>query len=260
MIDISLILAGGLTGFIVGLTGVGGGALMTPILIFFFGISPTVAVGTDLWFAVFTKLVGARIYYQSGHVDWQVVKRLWVGSLPMALITVLIIAFGTSIQKAHSLIYAIGLLVLVTACGLLLSPYLFKIAKTKRIGNPEKFRLVQPSLTVFAGMFLGLCVALTSVGAGALGAVIMTYLYPLRMTSHRLVATDLVHAIPLAVVSGMGYLILGMVDWTMLLNLLLGSVPAIVVGSILAKKVSARLLQIMLAIVLAGVGLKAIFY
>ena len=112
---------------------------------------------------------------------------------------------------------------------------------------------------MLSGILLGLCVALTSVGAGALGSVLLLYLYPLRMTAHRLVATDLVHAIPLAVVAGIGYLVAGMVDWKMLISLLLGSLPAVVVGSLLARKVPSRVIQLLLATLLLLTGLKTIF-
>jgi uncharacterized membrane protein YfcA len=124
--------------------------------------------------------------------------------------------------------------------------------------NPEKFKYFQPGLTVVSGAVLGLFVAFTSVGAGALGSVMLLYLYPLRMTPHRLVATDLVHAIPLAIVAGLGYLFAGMVDGHMLVSLLAGSVPAIIVGGMLARSVSGRGIQIALAFVLVVVGVKTL--
>ena len=258
MIDGAYSLAGALTGFIVGLTGVGGGALMTPILLLFFGIAPTTAIATDLWFAAVTKLVGARIHSDAGQVDWPVVIRLWVGSLPVALVVVLIVTLGSSIARVEWLAKAVGVVVLVTATGLLLAPKLLALARRRRLDSPIKFKSVQPAMTVAAGATLGLCVALTSVGAGALGSVMLLYLYPLRMTPHRLVATDLVHAIPLAMVAGLGYLFAGMVDWKMLLSLLIGSIPAIVAGSLLARKVSGRWLQVVLALVLMVAGLKTL--
>ncbi len=197
---------------------------MTPILLLFFGVAPSTAIATDLWFAAITKLVGARIHHGAGQVDWQVVKRLWTGSLPMALLVVTLVSFGHQVTKVDCLTQAIGVVVLITAAGLLLAPKLLQLARGRRLNNPAKFKHVQPSLTVLGGAVLGLCVALTSVGAGALGSVMLLYLYPLRMTPHRLVATDLVHAIPLAVVAGLGYLFAGMVDWRMLVRLT-GSVP-----------------------------------
>jgi uncharacterized protein len=147
---------------------------------------------------------------------------------------------------------------LVTAAGLLSAPYLMAFARGRRIEQPERFKALQPVLTVLAGAVLGLCVALTSVGAGALGSVLLLYLYPLRMTPHRLVATDLVHAIPMALVAGLGYLFAGKVDGWMLLSLLTGSIPAVVLGSLLAGKLPGRWIQIALAMVLVAVGAKVI--
>lgn len=258
MVDSAYAAAGAVTGFVVGLTGVGGGALMTPILLLFFGVAPTTAIATDLWFATITKLVGACIHNRAGQVDWQVARRLWFGSIPMALGVVVLVSLGSPLAKIGLLTKAIGVVVLVTAAGLLLAPRLLVMARQRRMDNPVKFKSAQPMLTVLAGAALGLCVALTSVGAGALGSVILLYLYPLRMTPHRLVATDLVHAIPLAMVAGTGYLFAGMVDWFMLISLLAGSIPAIVIGSLLAQKTSERIIQISLAVILMGVGVKTI--
>lgn len=258
MVDGAYAAAGALTGFVVGLTGVGGGALMTPILLLFFSVAPTTAIATDLWFAAITKLVGARVHNHSGQVDWQVVRRLWAGSLPVALGVVIFVSMGGSLGKIGWLTQAIGAVVLVTSVGLLLAPWLLAAARHRRLDNPVKFKSAQPMLTLLVGAALGLCVALTSVGAGALGSVMLLYLYPLRMTPHRLVGTDLVHAIPLAMVAGMGYLFAGMVDWHMLISLLMGSIPSIFISSRLALKTSGRIIQISLAVILMGVGLKTI--
>ena len=258
MIDTAYALAGALTGFVVGLTGVGGGALMTPILLIFFGVSPSTAIATDLWFAAITKLVGARVHHTNGNIDWQVAKRLWLGSLPMALLIVVIVSLGAQVAKVDWLTKAIGVVVLITAIGLLAAPKLVAYAKGRRIGQPERFKAIQPALTVISGGLLGLCVALTSVGAGALGSVMLLYLYPLRMTPHRLVATDIVHAIPLAVVAGLGYLFAGMVDWWMLASLLVGSIPTVQMGSLLAGKIPGRGIQIALALVLIAAGIKVL--
>jgi len=258
MIDWGYSLAGALTGFVVGLTGVGGGALMTPILLLVFGVSPITAIATDLWFAAITKLVGARVHHTNGQVDWQVAKRLWLGSLPLALFIVVIVSLGAQVAKVDWLTKAIGVVVLITAVGLLAAPRLMAFARNRRVSHAERFKAMQPGLTVISGALLGLCVALTSVGAGALGSVMLLFLYPLRMTPHRLVATDIVHAIPLAVVAGLGYLFAGMVDWWMLVSLLLGSVPAVLLGSLLAGKVSGRWIQIGLALVLIVAGVKVL--
>lgn len=258
MIDAAYALAGALTGFVVGLTGVGGGALMTPILLIFFGVSPTTAIATDLWFAAITKLAGARVHHTNGNVDWQVAKRLWLGSLPMALSIVVIISLGAQVAKVDWLTKAIGIVVLITAIGLLAAPKLVANAKVRRIGQPERFKAIQPALTVISGGVLGLCVALTSVGAGALGSVMLLYLYPLRMTPHRLVATDIVHAIPLAVVAGLGYLFAGMVDCWMLTSLLVGSIPTVLLGSLLNGSLHGRGIQIALSLVLIAAGIKVL--
>jgi uncharacterized protein len=259
MIELPYALAGALTGLVVGLTGVGGGALMTPILLLFFGVAPTVAIATDLWFAVITKLAGACVHQKAGRVDWQVVRRLWAGSLPVAILVVLYTVMGNQIAKQSWLNQTVGVMVLITAVGLLVSPSLLAIARRRRLEHPYAFKAMQPGLTVLAGAALGLSVALTSVGAGALGSVMLLYLYPLRMASHRLVATDLVHAIPLAAVAGLGYLFAGLVDWNTLFSLLSGSLPAIVVGSLLANRMPGRLLQLMVATILFAVGAMVLF-
>ena len=258
MIDVPYVLAGAFTGFVVGLTGVGGGALMTPILLIVFGVAPTTAIATDLWFAAITKMVGARVHHKNGNIDWQVAKRLWLGSLPIALLVVLLVSFGARLEKLDWLTSAIGVVVLITAVGLLAAPKLLAFARGRRVSRPERFKAVQPALTVISGGVLGLCVALTSVGAGALGSVLLLYLYPLRMTPHRLVATDIVHAIPLAVIAGLGYLFAGMVNWWMLVSLLAGSIPAVLLGGALSAKVSGRLIQIALALVLLVAAVKVI--
>jgi hypothetical protein len=221
-------------------------------------VAPTTAVATDLWFAAITKVVGARVHGASGQVDWQVVRRLWLGSLPVALAVAAFMSSGSSLGKVGWLKQAIGGLILVTALGLLFAPKLLALARARRMNEPARFKAMQPALTVAAGAVLGICVALTSVGAGALGSVMLLYLYPLRMTPHRLVATDLVHAIPLAVVAGLGYLFSGLVDWGMLASLLIGSIPAIWVASLLARRVPARGIQILLAVVLLAAGWKTL--
>lgn len=257
--ELSYSLAGALTGFVIGLTGVGGGALMTPILLLLFGINPVTAIATDLWFAAITKLVGARFHGHAELIDWQVVRRLWLGSIPMAIGVVMYVAYADSITHVAWLTQAIGLMILITAMGMLMSPLLQTWSRERRINFPEQFKRVQPSLTVLSGGLLGLVVALTSIGAGALGSVILMYLYPLRMTPHRLVATDIVHAIPLAIVAGTGYLLAGAVDWALLLNLLAGSIPAIILGSLLARRAPGRVIQICLSLVLIATSYKLLF-
>ena len=251
-------LAGAFTGFVVGLTGVGGGALMTPILLLLFGIAPQTAIATDLWFAAITKIAAMQVHKRGAGVDWQVVRRLWMGSLPVAMIVVALVAFGNTVGNMQWLTKSVGVVVLITAFGLLLSPKLRSLARDRRVKQPEHFKKFQPAWTIAAGALLGLLVALTSVGAGALGTVLLLVLYPLRMTTHKLVATDIAHAIPLALIAGTGYLLAGMVDGRMLISLLCGSIPATIVGSLLARRFSSRWLQVALAVVLLAVAVKTL--
>lgn len=258
MIDAAYALAGAATGVVVGLTGVGGGALMTPLLLLVFGVAPATAIATDLWFAALTKMAAACVHGRRGQVDWQVARRLWWGSLPVALLVVALVSLGTKVDRMGWLTQAIGVVVLVTAAGLLIAPSLRAAATSRRFRHARMFEAWQTELTVAAGAILGICVALTSIGAGAMGSVMLLYLYPLRMTPHRLVATDIVHAVPLAVVSGLGYLFAGLVDWRMLVSLLAGSIPAVVAGSMLAGRFPGRRLQVALALVLMGAGMKTL--
>jgi uncharacterized membrane protein YfcA len=251
-------LAGAVTGFTVGLTGVGGGALMTPILLWLFRINPSTAVATDLWFAVLTKLAAAAIHYRAGFVDWLAVRRLWCGSLPVTLVVSILVSSGWHGSRVAWLTQAIGCLVIVTALGLLVAPLISRRLLAGGAPGLNPRREPGPAWTVLAGLVLGLCVSLTSVGAGALGSVMLLYLYPRRMTPHALVATDIVHAIPMALVAGIGYLVADLVDLHILLQLVIGSIPAAVAGSLLAKRFRPRWLQIVLAICLLGIGVKTI--
>lgn len=255
--DQMLILAGALTGFLVGLTGVGGGALMTPLLLLFFGVAPLAAVGTDLWFAAITKLFATRVHHGHGLIDWSVVKRLWLGSLTTSALTLLWMKWHPVDESAVGLLKtAIAVAVMLTALGILFQKPLHALGKRLRTTDGEHFKLIQAPLTVLAGGVLGVLVTLTSVGAGALGAVFLAYLYPLRLTPPRLIATDIVHAIPLAMFAGVGHLMIGNVDFGLLGNLLLGSIPAVLIGAMLSARLPHNLLRGMLALVLILIGLK----
>jgi len=195
--------AGAGVGFVVGLTGIGGGALMTPILVMLFGVAPGLAVGTDLVFASITKLFGAAMHGRHGTIDWIVVRRLALGSLPAAGLTAAFLAvYGGQKLGEGVILHALGAALVLTAAGLLLKGRLHSIGRRLRTDIPEKFKGMQPALTVAAGVILGVLVTMTSVGAGALGTVMMVYLYPYRLTPAKLVGTDLAHALPLALVAG----------------------------------------------------------
>ena len=251
------VVAGALTGLIVGLTGVGGGALMTPILLLFFGVAPTTAVGTDLWFAALTKTAATRVHSGRGLIDWQVVRRLWLGSLTCSALTMAFLHWGVLPAGSFRFLkQAIAGAVLLTSVGMLFQTRLHAWGRSMRTTEPERFKAWQAPLTVLAGALLGVLVTLTSVGAGALGVVFMAHLYPLRLTPQRLVATDIVHAIPLAVFAGLGHLAVGNVNFLLLGNLLLGSVPAVLLGATLSTRIPQTWLRGILVVVLVVVGIK----
>lgn len=249
--------AGAITGFVVGLTGVGGGALMTPILLLFFGIAPHTAVGTDLWFAAITKLAITPMHRGKGLIDWLVLRRLWMGSLPASALT-LLWTRSQAVQQSGSplLIGAIAGAVMLTAIGLLVQAPLRRRADQRYMDTAARFVRWQGAATVMAGAALGVIVTLTSIGAGALGAVMLVYLYPTRLTPPRLVATDIAHAIPLAMFAGAGHLFTGGVDVRLLGALLAGSIPAGLLAAYLSARLPANVLRVALALVLLVIGLK----
>ncbi|WP_043461461.1 sulfite exporter TauE/SafE family protein [Azohydromonas australica] len=259
--DAPTTISGLLVGIVVGLTGVGGGALMTPILVLFFGIAPQTAVGTDLLVAAVTKMFGTAVHHRHGSVDWQVVRRLALGSLPAAALTLVWMQWSGSQRVSDGLIInAVAVALMATAAGMLLKPWLHQAGRRQRIGQPEVFKKLQRWLTSVAGAVLGVLVTLTSIGAGALGTVMMVHLYPLRLTPHKLVGTDLAHAIPLALIAGLGHLFIGNVDGTLLVNLLLGSIPGVLLGSMVASKVPTRWVQGSISVVLVTVGVKMLLH
>lgn len=253
-------LAGLLVGCIVGVTGVGGGALMTPLLVLMFGVAPQTAVGTDLLYAAITKLVGVGVHQQHNSVDWVVVRRLASGSLPAAALTLLVMHLqGVAQFKSGFILQALGIALLITAAGMLLKERLHRWGRHFRLTDASRFKHLQPLLTRVAGVVLGVLVTLTSIGAGALGTVMLVYLYPFRMSAHKLVGTDLAHAIPLTLIAGLGHLSLGHVDFPLLGNLLVGSLPGVLVGSGLSARAPRNVLRYAIAIVLGAVASKLLF-
>jgi uncharacterized protein len=252
--------AGALTGFVVGLTGVGGGALMTPLLLLLFGVAPHTAIGTDLWFAALTKLAVTPLHHGKNLIDWQILKRLWIGSLTASAVTTLWI--GThppDLGSAIVLKRAIAVAVCLTAAGLIFQKALRDRAGRRLLDNAAKLVSWQAPMTVLAGAILGVLVTLTSVGSGALGAVMLVYLYPTRLTPSRLVATDIAHAIPLAIFAGVGHLLAGGVDPRMLASLLAGSIPAAIIAASVSSRMPHGVLRAALAGVLLVVGAKLAF-
>jgi uncharacterized membrane protein YfcA len=249
--------AGALTGFVVGLTGVGGGALMTPMLLLIFGVAPHTAIGTDLWFAALTKLAVTPLHQGKDLIDWQILRRLWTGSLTASALTSWWV--GThpgDPATATFLKQAIAVAVCLTAAGLIFQKPLRDRAGRRYQDTAAKLAVWQAPATVLAGALLGVLVTLTSVGAGAIGAVLLVYLYPTRLTPARLVATDIAHAIPLAMFAGFGHLISGGVNWTLLAALLAGSIPAAVTSAKLSARLPHTALRAALAAILLVVGAK----
>jgi uncharacterized protein len=255
-INLAFAFAGFVVGALVGFTGVGGGSLMTPILILLFGVHPLSAVGTDLLFAAATKATGTRVHSYRGNVDWRVVKLLLIGSLPGSLTTIFILTFLPlrGHQVSHAIKTAIGVALLLTALGLLFGEIAgrFSAKLTGRRGSSPP--AARPGLTIFLGLVLGVLVSLTSVGAGALGMAVLRPLYP-RMPTVRLVGSDIAHAVPLTLIAGSGHWLLGDVNWVLLGSLLLGSIPGIIIASRLAHRVPDDILRRVLAILLLIVSI-----
>lgn len=251
-LDFPHAVAGLLVGTLVGLTGVGGGSLMTPLLVLMFGVAPQTAVGTDLLFAAATKTVGVGVHHRRDTIDWRIFRRLATGSVPAALLTLFALATFVKIGENTSrvIITALGGVLVVTAVGLMFQRKLYAYGATHAL--PPNHALAP---TIVLGVVLGALVTITSVGAGAIGATILVMLYR-HLPIARIVGTDIAHAVPLAYLAGAGHWFLGSVDGTLLVNLLLGSIPGVIVGSHFASRAPDRLLRWALAGVLTVSGLR----
>ncbi len=251
--------AGALVGFIVGLTGVGGGALMAPILLLGFGLDLQTVVATDLLFATITKLVAGGVHIRNQLVDWQIVKRLWAGSLTATIVIVVLAHQGHLFQSPQWIIHLLGFLILFSGLSLIFGQRLQLTQKAKRLASPQQFKRLQAPMTTLSGSILGAFITMTSVGAGALGAVFLRALYPLRMQPKPLVATDTIHAIPVSLLGGISFLLMGYTDINILILLLLGSIPMALLGSSLIKQTPVGIVKLLLAFALSLAGLKLIF-
>lgn len=256
--DLAYTLAGFAVGAIVGLTGVGGGSLMTPLLVLLFGIHPSVAVGTDLLYAAITKAGGTIVHGMKSTVDWRVVRRLASGSIPAAALTLVLIghfAPGGIGGAADLITVALGVALLLTATALIFRARIVAYAQARAARAPNPARTLV--LTVATGAVLGILVSISSVGAGALGVTAMLFLYP-TMPALRIVGSDIAHAVPLTAVAGIGHWMLGSVDWVLLGSLLLGSLPGIWLGSHVSTRVPDRVLRPLLATMLILIGTRMI--
>ena len=261
MHDLAFIFIGFLVGLVVGLTGVGGGSLMTPILIFFFGVKPYLAVGTDLLFAAFTKMGGTVRLARARLVDWRVVAQLSAGSIPAALLTLWVLRQRgpASAEVQGWMTSGLGFALLLTAAATLYKALRGKSA-AQRTGAGDRSEMAKPrhwTLPLLFGAAIGSLVTLTSVGAGAIGVTVLLLLYPL-LPLPRIVAADIAYAVPLTLVAGLGHASMGSVDWALLVKLLAGSLPGIWIGSHLMQRTPDRLVRSLLSLLLAYAGTKLI--
>lgn len=245
--------AGLLVGFLVGLTGVGGGSLMTPILVLLFGIAPGTAVGTDLLFASVTKIVGSAVHGKRETVDWHIMRRLAMGSVPAAIVTLFVMSDMGKLSKdsSHLILNCLGGMLIVTSIATLLQKQLAVMAKQhERLDDRQA--LIP---TVLLGALLGVAVSITSVGAGAIGVTVLLMLYPALRVA-KIVGTDIAHAVPLTMVAGFGHWMIGDVDFGLLASLLVGSLPGAVIGSMLSARSPDHVLRPALAAVLMVSGIR----
>lgn len=247
IIEFSLI--GAVVGLLVGLTGVGGGSIMTPLLLMF-GTPPQVAIGTDLLYASITKSSGLIAHQKQGHIRWDIVKYMALGSVPASLLTTLILFFyKDSNSYTNYLTQILGAMLLFTAVVLLTRN---KLAKSEKA---VFFQRNSNTSVLVMGIILGVLVTLSSVGAGAIGTAVLLLLYP-ALASKYVVGTDIAHAVPLTLIAGLGHLSLGHIDFNLLIGLLIGSIPATVIGSMLSSKIPNAWLRYILIVILFALGVK----
>jgi uncharacterized membrane protein YfcA len=255
-VDLLYTVSGFAVGVIVGLTGVGGGSLMTPLLVLLFGVHPATAVGTDLLYAAFTKAGGTVAHARQGHVEWKVTGLLAAGSIPAAAATILVLSQlpKQSPAMTHTISVALGVALILTAAAILFGRRLREYAVGHQ--NPVLQRN-RARNTIIVGAVLGVLVSISSVGAGALGVAALFFLYP-HLAPKQIVGSDVAHAVPLTFVAGMGHWWLGSIDWNLLGALLLGSLPGIWIGSRISSKVPEHLLRRLLGSMLVLIGAKLI--
>ncbi|MBX6328517.1 MAG: sulfite exporter TauE/SafE family protein [Pseudolabrys sp.] len=245
MIDPLYAFSGFVVGMLVGMTGVGGGSLMTPVLILLFGVHPATAVGTDLLYAAVTKTGGSLVHGFARSIDWRVVGRLAGGSIPATVMTLALLSYlRLDDAAARSLItFVLCIALFVTAFVLVFGQSLVNAYRARAIEiAPERTRIA----TVMVGVALGVLVSLSSVGAGAVGVIALVMLYP-QLPMAKIVGSDIAHAVPLTLVAGVGHWMMGSVDWSIIMSLLAGSLPGIFFGSYFAIRIPERALRLVLA-------------
>lgn len=255
MLDGIAIASGLGVGAIVGITGVGGGSLMTPLLLSVFRLSPAVAIGTDLFFASLTKMSGSVAHARHGHVNWAIVRRMLSGSIPASITTIALMHL-TGITKgwASALTFSLGIALLLTAVVVAFKQSWQPLGLKLERWIPEARK---PALMVALGVLLGVLVSLSSIGAGAIGATLILLIHP-RMKARDIVGTDIAHAVPLTLVAGIGHASLGNVNWELLASLLIGSLPGIWLGAQLTRRLPDGVVRSLLCVSLLMAGWKVI--
>jgi uncharacterized membrane protein YfcA len=250
--DLIAILAGFAVGAIVGMTGVGGGSLMTPLLILLFGIHPSTAVGTDLLYAAATKAGGSVVHGWARSIHWPAVSRLAGGSIPASILTLVVLwQLDLNSATARSLVNAVlCLALLLTAASLIFRK---TILESLRWRMERLDARTTARATVLVGAALGVLVSISSVGAGAVGVTALLLLYP-RLPMARIVGSDIAHAVPLTLIAAIGHWAMGAIDWHLMGVLLVGSLPGIVIGNYFATHVPETALRLLLAVTLVVVA------
>lgn len=257
--EFSFILVGALVGLVIGFTGVGGGSLMTPILMLGFGIQPAIAVGTDLLYATFTKCGGIFFHHKNQTVDWKIVRLLSIGSIPSSIITIIFLGQlqKTNFDYEHIIILTLSTMLIITSVVIISKKYLLAFIYFKHTNNylVNFIRKFRPKITFMCGCFLGCVVTLSSVGAGAIGSAMLFLLYP-RKPSIIIVGTDIAHAVPLTAIAGFGHLYFKNVDFNLFFGLLAGGIPSIYLGSLIGSKLPDNVLRFLISLLLLAMGIK----
>ena len=257
-VEPAYVLSGLGVGLLVGLTGVGGGSLMTPLLVLLFGVHPATAVGTDLLYAAVTKTAGMAVHGFNKTVDWAVTGLLALGSIPATAVTLWVLSQvqASTGAAARLIAFVLGLMLIVTSATLIFRRFLRGLVEKRHIAD-EGHEDERGVATVALGALLGVVVSISSVGAGAIGMTALLMLYPRRPIA-RLIGSDIAHAVPLTLIAGFGHWLIGSVDFGLLGSLLVGSIPGVVIGSAFGPRLPEPALRMVLATILAIVGVKLV--
>jgi uncharacterized protein len=259
--DFSFTIIGFFVGFIIGMTGVGGGSLMTPILVLGFGIQPAIAVGTDLLYAAITKSGGVLVHHKHGNIQWKILSLLFIGSIPASIFSIFIIKYldNSGINYDNLIMKTLSIALILTGLFLISRNQLHKLSSEEKFTSIKLLhRKFRKPITIFAGVLIGVLVTITSVGAGVIGAAFLFFLYP-KYKAVKIVATDLAHAIPITAIAGLGHAHIGTVDFILLGSLVIGSLPGIYLGSHFGNFLPDKIMRPILACMLLAIGIRLLF-